>query len=398
MPNDEEPPVVDPGYRPFLMLCRLTGCCFIEGLWTKRRLSDLKINVASWYLLVSFTALFLFLCPPVAFVAAFSYKAAEPSRTTGIVINGLYTLLYLQSVASVFSVLRHAGSIKRILKTCGTLETRIGLRKEKVGRTLARWSRLSLFFAIVDGLKFFAMTRKIMPGATIALKNTPEAVKLLCAACFFTGVALVGLWHNLCVWMIVYNAVTLREYFASVNESLVRALAAKTGCCEALEEVRRVQAALRDVVLKLNSVLGLQSTFYYAVSVYFMCALLFGTMESYAGVFDRAIRVVFALSLAFGLLITTRAAHGMTSEVRKRFSTRLWVNYFPTREGWFILVFFRTRWLGCEYCAVVVAVTCLITSPTACVTSFFVVTKFFRFFHVFLIIFRYNALVITCQM
>ncbi|EEC15852.1 hypothetical protein IscW_ISCW012700 [Ixodes scapularis] len=306
------------GYRPFFLFCKLTGCCSIQGLWTKTLFDELKVKMTIWSALYSFLLLTCYVWTLVLFVEIlvkqhFQHPSSPISTVKGL-FYGYYVLLYLQSTVNAFTLVRHAGALLAIIRDCSSLETQIGLEKDRVRRRLIIVSRGCLGFMVLDCIKSLTLAYRVVPAAWLHLSWMHDWVKIVCVAFFLIGVMLVGLWFSMSFWMIVYNAYVLRHYFARVNELLVEGLSMGGDCGRALQRVRWYQAEIRDIVSRFNSVLGLQSTFYYGGSVYFMCATVFGAFLSNISVLVRIVRSVFVITMAIGLLVSARAGQKMTSE------------------------------------------------------------------------------------
>ncbi|CAN7993377.1 unnamed protein product [Ixodes pacificus] len=308
------------GYRPFFLFCKLTGCCSIQGLWNKK-LYELKVKMTLRSVLYSFLLLTCYVWTLALFVEVlvkkhFQHPTSPISTMIGL-FYGYYVLLYLQSTVNAFTLVRHAGALLAIIRDCSSLETQIGLDKDRVRRSLIIVSRGCLGFMVLDCIKSLTLAYRVIPAAWLHLSWVHDWVKIVCVALFLIGVMLVGLWFSMSFWMIVYNAYVIRHYFTRVNELLVGGLSMGGDCARALQKVRWYQAEIRDIVSRYNSVLGLQSTFYYGGSVYFLCVTVFGAFVSSISVLERIVRSVFAITMAMGLLVSARAGHKMTSEVSR---------------------------------------------------------------------------------
>lgn len=316
-------PALYPGYRLFFLFCRVAGCCPIEGLLTKARPRDLRVRTGPWYAVYMFVVFLLFLWSGAG-VVAFQRKLSTFTIGTPIMVSYVYcALLYVVAAANAVCVFWNTRSFLDLVLVCGALEARIGLRRSPdVEKRLTCLSRRFLLFVVLDGAKFLVFTGRIVTMVLPYLGKLHNWYKLILIALFVAGVFLLGLWFALFFWLMAYNAGVLREYFACVNDSLVCALKAPSGCTRSLREVRLNQAALRDVLFKMNSLLGFQIVVYYAGSVCFMCATLYGIVYPNASTADRLIRGLFSVFAVASLFVSTKSVHSMTAEVRT-FSSKL---------------------------------------------------------------------------
>ncbi|CAN7937569.1 unnamed protein product [Ixodes hexagonus] len=308
-------PAIYAGYRQFFVFCRVTGCCFIDGLLTRHRPSDLKIKIWSWYILYFLAILYFFLWAMVMLVGAESNRPIND--TPNFIFYGYSALAYTQAALNMLSMLRHGGAFLEIVRTCGNLEIAIGLQRDAVRKRLDTVSRRCLMFMVLDGSRGFAVTKRVLPLTLQFMRSLHDWVKIGLLVCFEVGLYVVYMWMSLGFWLIVYNASAMKEYFACVNARTVQALTGPTGSTESLQQVRLNHAALRDLVLKINNALDIQITLYYGTSIYYICASAFGVLLTRLGPLERVIRALYLVCLSTGLFVSARAAHNMTTEVKQ---------------------------------------------------------------------------------
>ncbi|KAL3187289.1 hypothetical protein MRX96_025597 [Rhipicephalus microplus] len=306
-----------PGYRTFLMTCKLTGCCFVNGLWTKQHASELSANIAPSYVCYCVVTL-LFYGWSLGVITTSQVGPREGlTRTATVIFYGFYILVYVQAAVNAVIIASRSARLLEILKTCAALEAKLHLRRAEVRRRLTKVSRWCLVLAILDSIKYVVSDRKVIPSALKLMTAVHDWIKIMAVCLYCVGVFLVGMWFGLTFWLIVYNANVMREYFAGANETLVRALVAPSGCARTLQNVRLHQAELRRILSMMNSVLGIPSVLLYGQGVFFMCATTFGVLLSGVSVLDRILSAIYAVSMAVILVVSANAAHKMTSEANR---------------------------------------------------------------------------------
>ncbi|KAK8763162.1 hypothetical protein V5799_034229 [Amblyomma americanum] len=304
-----------PGYRIFLVTCKLTGCCFINGLWTKRRSGELTTGARPLYASYCVATLLFYLWSLAVIVVAQTGPRTGFTRTANVIAYGFYVLVYVQAAVNALIIASGSRRLLEILRSCEALEAQLCLKRDDVRRRLTRVSRWCLALALLDSVKYVAADRKVIPTALRLMSPVHDWIKIV-AICFYcVGVFLVGLWFGLAFWMIVYNAHVMREYFAGANESLVRALVTPLGCAATLQRVRLHQAELRRVLAMMNSLLGAPAVLFYGQGVFFMCATTFGVLLAGVSIVDRVLSAYYTVSMAVILIVSARSAHRMTSEV-----------------------------------------------------------------------------------
>ncbi|CAN8032784.1 unnamed protein product, partial [Ixodes persulcatus] len=306
-------PAIYAGYRQFFVFCRIAGCCLVNGTFIRHGCSDLKIKIWSWYILYSLAGLWFYFWAMAVVIGSESNRPIFD--TPNMIFYGYNALLNIQAAISMLSLLRHSGTYLEIIKTCGDLEVAIGLPREQAQKKLEKISRRCLIFMILDSARGLAINKRVLPLSLKFMWSLHDWVKIGLLVCFEVGVYLVGIWASLSFWLVVYNASVLKEYFACVNARMVQALQDPTGPAESLQRVRLNHAALRGMVLKINNAFDLQVTLYYGISIYFLCASLYGVLLFTLTYADRAIRAIYVVCLATSVYVSARAAHNMTSEV-----------------------------------------------------------------------------------
>ncbi|KAH7933334.1 hypothetical protein HPB49_011600 [Dermacentor silvarum] len=306
-----------PGYRIFLMTCKLTGCCFVNGLWTKQHAGELTTGVGFGYVCYGIITLLFYVWSLSVIVTTQAGPKAGLTRTAAVIFYGLYILVFAQAAVNAVTIATRSARLLEILRTCAALETQLHLRKTEARRRLTKVSRWCLVLAILDSVKYVTSDRKVIPAALKLMTAVHDWIKIMAVCLYCVGVFLVGMWFGMTFWLIVYNAHVMREYFAGANENLVRALVTPSGCAKTLQNVRLHQAELRRVLSMMNSVLGVPSVLFYAQGVFFMCATTFGVLLSGVSVVDRILSAYYAVSMAVILIVSARAAHKMTSEANR---------------------------------------------------------------------------------
>lgn len=307
-------PAIYAGYRQFFVFCRIAGCCFVNGTFIRHGCSDLKIKIWSWYILYVLAGLWFYFWAMAVVIGSESNRPIFD--TPNMIFYGYNALINIQAAISMLSLLRHSGTYLEIIKTCGDLEEAIGLPREQAQKKFEKISRRCLIFMVLDSAKGLAINKRVLPLSLRFMWSLHDWVKMGLLVCFEVGVYLVGIWVSLSFWLVVYNASVLKEYFACVNARMVQALTDPTGPAESLQRVRLNQAALRGMVLKINNAFDLQVTLYYGISIYFLCASLYGVLLFTLTYADRAMRAIYVACLATSVYVSARAAHNMTSEVR----------------------------------------------------------------------------------
>ncbi|KAH7938755.1 hypothetical protein HPB52_000174 [Rhipicephalus sanguineus] len=306
-----------PGYRTFLMTCKLTGCCFVNGLWTKQHAGELSANIAPSYVCYCVITLLFYVWSLGVIVTTQAGPREGLSRTAAVIFYGFYILVYVQAAVNAVIIATRSARLLEILRTCAALEAQLHLRRTEVKRRLTKVSRWCLALAILDSIKYVVSDRKVIPSALRLMTAVHDWIKIVAVCLYCVGVFLVGMWFGMTFWLIVYNANVMREYFAGANETLVRALVTPSGCARTLQNVRLHQAELRRVLLMMNSVLGIPSVLLYGQGVFFMCATTFGVLLSGVSVVDRILSAAYAVSMAVILIVSAKAAHNMTSEANR---------------------------------------------------------------------------------
>ncbi|KAH6923816.1 hypothetical protein HPB50_007536 [Hyalomma asiaticum] len=301
----------------FLMTCKLTGCCFVNGLWTKQHARDLSSGIAPAYVVYSVVALLFYMWPLGVVLTTLGSPRTGLSRTATVIFYGFYMLIYVQAGVNALIIAIRSRRLLEILRSCAALETQLHLRRTEVRRRLTNVSRWCLFLAIADSVKYVVSDRKVIPSALRLMTAVHDWIKIVAVCLYCVGVFLVGMWFGLTFWLIVYNAHVMREYFAGANQSLVRALQTPSGCAKTLQNVRLHQAELRRVLSMMNSVLGIPSVLLYGQGVFFMCATTFGVLLSGVSILDRILSAYYAISMAAILIVSARAAHKMTAEANR---------------------------------------------------------------------------------
>lgn len=306
-----------PGYRMFLITSKVCGFCFIKGVFRKQRPSELTIGTGLLYPLYCLLTLFLYLLSLAGVVMTELGRRSGVTRTAAVIFYGFYVLVYVQAAVNMLVIASKSRTILEILKACSSMESHLGLRTAAVSRRLTKVSHWCLALALLESAKYVASGKKVVPAVLKVMASVHAATRIAAVCFYFVGVFLVGMWFGLIFWMIVYSANVMREYFAEANETLVRALEAPLGCVKTLQRVRMQQSELRRIVAMMNTVVGAPAVLFYGQGVFFMCATSFGIMLSGVSMVDRMLSTYYALSMAIILVVSTRAAHRMTSEVTR---------------------------------------------------------------------------------
>ncbi|XP_040360674.1 uncharacterized protein LOC121048418 [Ixodes scapularis] len=311
---DGRVPAAYPGYRFFLAVARISGCCFIDGVLFKTGPWMLRPNFRLLSLVHFAFCVFLSLWPPASFVMVRAQSRKTLSQIHSITGYGFYAAIYGQALVNILNMAFKRSDLVDVVRMASQLERRLQVPKKAVERRLRQVSLMCFAFVLFDGFKYMLGLRTVMLLAFSLLDESHVVFRAVFIPGFLLGCVLVTVWYNLSFWMIVYFSEMVRQYFAALNDSLELALSTSKESFEAAERIRTNLVALRKLLTKINSIIGVQALSYYAGSVFFLCATLYRILISEGALTDRVSRLTYLATMSAGIVISTRASHLMSQE------------------------------------------------------------------------------------
>ncbi|KAH7934316.1 hypothetical protein HPB49_024896 [Dermacentor silvarum] len=215
-----------------------------------------------------------------------------PGQITFITRSGLYFVIYGQVILNFCNLLLRRTQLADIVVTAAKLEPSLHLDMESAA------GQIKVAFYLLRGYD--------------------DHVKRLFVPWYIASCFLVSTWYNMVFWQIVYFSSLFREYFAALGDRLESEMANESRAESkglSSESVRLNLVELQKLLRKVNAFVGGQALWYYCGSVFFLCAMLYNTATSNAGVAEYASNWSYVAMMAAGIFFSTAAASRMTHEI-----------------------------------------------------------------------------------
>ncbi|XP_077531057.1 uncharacterized protein LOC144143126 [Haemaphysalis longicornis] len=245
------------------------------------------------------------------------------SYLNAIIRSGLYFAVYSQIAISFLNLALRRGQLADIFRTAAKLESKLHINRKTFRRRLLKVSILCLLYAVLDGLKYSAALSIHVKAMFYMLKGHSSHVKWLYVPAHILSCLLVAAWYNMPVWHIVYFANMFREYFAALGSRLELELkhdyqslrGRVTGL--STEAVRINLVAIQRLLRSVNTFIGVEAFWYYAGTVYFLCATLYSAAIIKFHILEMSLRVMYVTIMAAGLVMSAHSASRMSEEASK---------------------------------------------------------------------------------
>ncbi|KAH9380746.1 hypothetical protein HPB48_008872 [Haemaphysalis longicornis] len=246
------------------------------------------------------------------------------NRLNSVTRSGLYVVVYSQALLSFLNMALRRAQLADIARGAAEVERRLRVDPRRVRRRLRKVSLWCLAYCVVDALKLFVGVGINGVSEVFSQAGLSEPVKWLFLPSHFASCVIIAAWYNMAFWQIAYFSSTLAQYFSALSDSLEDGLRPSQSSWTvtdervraATEEARANLVELQKLVNKVDVFVGIQGLWYYAGSVFFLCATLYTVVISDTSTADIVLRLSHVAIMAAGIVLSTEASGRMSGEVR----------------------------------------------------------------------------------